>query len=450
MAKGASADAQTLADAGDGGLAGGAGSRGGAGGIASGATATAIATQFGMFADALVEQVGGAGGGGINDASGGNGASSSLTNAATGRTDGGGLSLTQDADAGYGGGSEGGVGGAGGAALSSLTLDDTKSATQSDSLFGAVEAQGGWGGGTSEGNGAGGQGGEATAIDILKGVKNVSSQANAFGGDGGLSLGGSSGAGGTATAESSATGVTVTSDADAIGGSGAGGAGSALATAIGVGSSGTAQAESSTSLPESAHVNSISAQTNADVIGSTTITSESLLQAKIPGFITSGQALAIGVGSPDSASTNTILAANTTISASFGGSPSILAVEEVGGGYSVKGKGSETTLSEVTFNANLNTSDKTQDLKLGFFSGSEVGSGITGVKLAIYANGIEVIAQSFGSGAAASSYFNDKVADIGSLASGNFSGGFLNLEVSLQVTADKANSGFYGGLIVSG
>jgi len=360
------------------------------------------------------------------------------------------LSLSQEAVGGYGGAGDGGNGGAGGNAVSSLTLDDTKSATESATLSGSVEAQAGAGGAADVGNGQGGQGGTATATDVLTGENNVSAQSIAFGGQGGFSVSGSAGLGGAATAESSATGKSVTSDASATGGSGPGGAGSALATAIGKGATGSVQAIASTSMPSSAHVYSMTAQTNADVIGSTTITAESLLQATAPAFLSSEQAVAIGTGSPSSASTNAILAANPTISSALGSNPSIFALEEVGGGFSVGGTSSETTRSEVQFYANLDSSDKSQDLKIGFYSGKLSGSGIQSVTLAVYANSTEVIEQTFGSGAAAASYFSDKISDIGSLSSGNFSAGTLNLDVILQVTSNSSNSAFYGGLLIAG
>jgi hypothetical protein len=108
-----------------------------------GTVAKAVGVQS---ASAFVVQQGGDGGFGGDNANGGAGASSTLTNAVSGVTAGGNLSLSQEADGGWAGGSSGGKAGAAGNGNSSLTFDDTKNTTESLDVNGIVVAAGGYGG----------------------------------------------------------------------------------------------------------------------------------------------------------------------------------------------------------------------------------------------------------------------------------------------------------------
>jgi hypothetical protein len=242
----------------------------------------------------------------------------------------------------------------------------------------------------------------------------------------------------------------VTSDASATGGPGPAGAGVATATAIGNGASGSADAHANTMLASTAQVTAITTDASASVIGSTTVKAESLLGGTSPGFITTPQAVAFGTGSPVAASINPILAINPGISAAFGTNPTILAMEELGGGYSVGGTGSEGSTSVVDFNATLVAQDLAKDLTVGLFSGRSVGGGVTGVTLDITGNNVDLLNQSFANGAAATAYFTNHAVDLGALSATQYSGGTLDLHVSLQVTTNAPHSGFYGGILISG
>ena len=72
------------------------------------------------------------------------------------------------------------------------------------------------------------------------------------------------------------------------------------------------------------------------------------------------------------------------------------------------------------------------------------------MSLDIQANGVNLVDTSFASGAAAAAYFADNPVNTGLLSGPNYSSGALDLSVTLQVTTDKAGSGFFGGIIVSG
>jgi len=62
----------------------------------------------------------------------------------------------------------------------------------------------------------------------------------------------------------------------------------------------------------------------------------------------------------------------------------------------------------------------------------------------VASGGTTYLNQTFASGAAAQSYFDDRAFDFGALASS----GVLNLTVSLSVTSDDAGAGFHGDFIV--
>jgi hypothetical protein len=201
--------ATALSSGGDGGDASGSMENSGAGGVAGGTTAYAQGTTS---ATATVIQTGGNGGAGLDGAKGGSGAASNLVNAVSGETDGGTLTLEQDAVGGNGGASGSSVAGSGGAARSILMFDDSTNATQSADIDGTATATGG--------NAAAGTlfspaGGGAAVTAELTGAGDVTATGVATGGNGGngaQSIGGAAGAtvtsvaGATATASATATG----------------------------------------------------------------------------------------------------------------------------------------------------------------------------------------------------------------------------------------------------
>jgi hypothetical protein len=233
--------ATATATGGAGGASGIAGGGVGAAGVASNTTAFASGTTA---ATASVTQTGGAGGSGTQGVAGLNGASSNLTNAVSGVTNGGTLSLTQLAIGGNGGASDTNYGGDGGTATSSLAFNDTKSAA----IFALVEAIGGNAGTgnlyTPYGNtakvtasvtGAG----NVTTTGVATGGIGASGGAAGVGNGGGASAAVTSIATGTATAIATSTGGLAGSSSN---GSGMGGGTSTSTTATATGAVAIAQA----------------------------------------------------------------------------------------------------------------------------------------------------------------------------------------------------------------
>ena len=194
----------------------------GNGGAVANTTASAIGATS-AIAEATQD-----GGEGNDGPQGGAGAASSLTNAVTGSTMDGALTLDQVAQGGAGGGGFAGKGGQGGAATSDLTFDDTASPTQSATIAVQNDAYAGAGGLGAIGAVAGV---DASSDTTVTGAQDVRVTAYTVGGAGGPSgaftvsnASGTGGAGGDGSA--SASGITtsatgnVSVDLDVIGGAG--------------------------------------------------------------------------------------------------------------------------------------------------------------------------------------------------------------------------------------
>jgi hypothetical protein len=159
--------------------------------------------------------------------------------------------------------------------------------------------------------------------------------------------------------------------------------------------------------------------------------------------------MALITGAPSIASAKLVLAANAAIKAMFGPNSSFFAIGALGGAYSVGGAGSKTTTSEVEETVDLTQLASRQDLTVGFYSGSALGSGVTGVAFDLYADGNDVLSKTFATASDAQSWFTDKAVDLGSLASGQPLGAnTLTLRAVLTVTTDSAGSGFSGDIIL--
>jgi len=87
------------------------------------------------------------------------------------------------------------------------------------------------------------------------------------------------------------------------------------------------------------------------------------------------------------------------------------------------------------------------NLTLGFYGGTVVGSGVTGVTVTLTDGGsTDLINQSFASTSAALNYFTDHgIVDLLPLAATN---GVLSLDLTITLTTDQAGSGIYTGFIV--
>ncbi len=226
----------------------GIGAVGGAAGTATiGTTSGGIATIGTVVAKgdttaiARATQQGGSGGGGIYGANGANGASSTLNNQVSGSAPNGRMTLTQYADGGGGGFSNGGVVGKAGYGKSYLTFDDnTTNPTPANYLYGNSDAEGGTGAGYLGPGVITSAGGAATASIDLTGAHFVQANVRAIGNTAGSAANfgmvapadANGGAGGAATVtQAKATSTSTTAkgayaSATAEGGAGGLGAGS--------------------------------------------------------------------------------------------------------------------------------------------------------------------------------------------------------------------------------
>jgi hypothetical protein len=120
----------------------------------------------------------------------------------------------------------------------------------------------------------------------------------------------------------------------------------------------------------------------------------------------------------------------------------------LGGGYSASGVTTQTSTSQFTETVDLTQLAALHDLVVGFSHGDVLGTGVTGVTLNLYADGTDVVDETFSSAAAAQAYFTDDAVDLGSLATGPLAGSTLTLNAVLTVTSTSAGSGSYGDLII--
>jgi hypothetical protein len=104
--------------------------------------------------------------------------------------------------------------------------------------------------------------------------------------------------------------------------------------------------------------------------------------------------------------------------------------------------------SVADFKIALNSADLNRDLVVGLYGGTAL-AGVTGVTLDINANGVDV-SKSFTDVGANIDYFNDNAIDLRSLQDAAYASGTVNLAITLKVTADAPNSGFFGHFIVTG
>jgi len=379
-----------------------------------------------------------------------------------------------EADGGVGGEKDRGYGasGTGGNATASSVL------TGASSVEANAIADGGGGGLVIDSpNAAAGAGGTASATSSALGVGQVSANASANGGAGGsvVAGNGTGGAGGSASAASTASGdLSAIANATANGGAGgqsqaglpAGTTGSATATAtahngagalasataLADGASGAFTASAASTPATSQLIETVLATASGVVAGSSIGQAQAVVGGAAPAFATTQQGVAFATAAPNAASTSAVLAANANIATAFGASPSFFAIGELGGGYSSYGQpapASETTTSSIVETVDLTKLASRQQLVAGFYDGDVVGAGVTGVTFDLYADGADLIHQTFATAAAALTWFTDNAVDLGSLAAGQPLGGnTLTLQAVLTVTSTSAGSGFYGDLII--
>jgi hypothetical protein len=241
----------------------------------------------------------------------------------------------------------------------------------------------------------------------------------------------------------------VTAQSSATAGEGNAPVATANASTTATGASGTLSATAGATLMPGNLITSVAASAGGVVQGTGVAQARADVGGAAPAFATTDQVAALEMAAPTSASTAAVLAANTAIATAFGASPDFFAIDELGGQYSSAGTSSQTTTSEVDATVDLTQLASPGDLIVGLYDGTALGTGVTGVSFNLYADGVDVIDQTFTSAAAAQTYFTDNAVDVGSLASGGALGAStLTLQAVMTVTGGASGSGFFGGLII--
>jgi hypothetical protein len=159
------------------------------------------------------------------------------------------------------------------------------------------------------------------------------------------------------------------------------------------------------------------------------------------------QGVALETGAPNAASISSVFSANPKIAAAFGASPTIFAMAELGG--ETVGRQLKTTTSEIDETVDLTKLASRQDLVIGLYGGAIAGSDVRNITFDLYADGKDVIHQTFSSPSAAKAYFTDNAIDLGSLVVGHPLGSnTLTLRAVMSVTSGSQLTGFSGGLII--
>jgi hypothetical protein len=310
------------------------------------------------------------------------------------------------------------------------------------------------GGGGSNSNGAGGNGGNATASGTGTGTGSLTISVTANGGAGGTGST-TGGHGSAASATSAGTATTANVYASAHGGTGTlSSSGSASATATG--KSGTASASADAHQSTGSLVRDVSGSTSTSLYGggSTSSTVADTVVATIglaaAAMDTTAQGVVHIAGKPLSADVTAILGANSNIKAAFNtAAPSYFAITELGARHSTLATGAESTSTTLNLTVDLNQLAVKEHLLIGFYGGKSFGAaGVTGVTLTISANGATLVNQSFGTAAAAVTWFTNHALDVGTLTAPAYAGGTLNLTATLTVTSNAAGSGFYGNMLI--
>ncbi len=177
--------------------------------------------------------------------------------------------------------------------------------------------------------------------------------------------------------------------------------------------------------------------TAAAAIGGTTLT-----------FSTGTDAIATATGGPAAASTTAVLNANAAIKSAFATDPSYFALGELGGAYTSGGTGTETTTSGVTLTVDLTQLSTCEDLAIGLYDGTALGSGFESLTFTVTGDNETLLTTTFTSPGAATTFLANDAIDLGSLASRSLSGGSLNLATSLSVTTDASGQGFDAGFLI--
>ncbi len=191
----------------------------------------------------------------------------------------------------------------------------------------------------------------------------------------------------------------------------------------------------------------VSAKAAGDVGGLTTAKTKVAIGGAGQPFAAQGSAVAFQIAAPDAASVQGVMTDNANIATALGPSATIFGIGELGGAYASGGSGSETTTETLDLSLDPAQLASPQDLMVGFYNPTTVGSGFESLTFTLTGNGQTLVSKTFTSLARAEQFFTDHAKDLGSLASGPLSGSSLDLVATLSLTTDAAGSGFYFQMI---
>ena len=144
-------------------------------------------------------------------------------------------------------------------------------------------------------------------------------------------------------------------------------------------------------------------------------------------------------GDPHSSDISFATTNNSNIAAAFGSNATYFGLGALGGQGSVTVSSAQTITDNASLTVALSQIANPGNLVLGFYGGTEAGSGFTNLNLTVTANSATILTKTFASVAALNGYFTNDGVTLGSLAS---DGSALNLDFSLSMTTNGASSGY--------
>jgi hypothetical protein len=230
-------------------------------------------------------------------------------------------------------------------------------------------------------------------------------------------------------------------------------AGNAVAGAIGNGASGTAAATASAYTMTDTQIDRATSSAIAIVSTSATAVAGVVQDGDAISFINDLTSVSVGESGPgtNSSAVTGLFSQNNAIATSFGADATIVSLGEVGGGHATSGTDTEISVATQDIHVSLAKSVAPGDLVLGLADGQTVGSGVTDVNLSVHvktpAFGATVLTLNFAgpdAAAEAQAAFTDQTYDLGNWL-GTVTADFT---MTLSVTTDQANAGFFGNFIV--
>jgi hypothetical protein len=268
--------------------------------------------------------------------------------------------------------------------------------------------------------------------------------ASATGGRGGQSNRPSIPGNATAVANAVAThGAAATADAGAFG-SGDTSARANATTAMGAQAIGTAFAQGIDGIARSSAktTGSVFPRFDAAAAGDGSATAKSAVNIGGPfqGLDTTGtlQAYSFATGLPSAAFVSAAVTGNPNVAAAFA-SDGVLGAGAMGGAYRTDGPAvSRVYLSTFDFTFDTDAFAAPGNLRLGFYDEISFGSGFDALLLRVLFEGNTVIDELFTTLAAAHTYFDDKVLNLGAFALGDM----LDLNFIFALESDQPGDGF--------